>query len=148
MRRLGELCSKAVTLFLLDQTEVAEAAERSDMEKRVAQTCTGSDIQTPMTDDAKTIIVFLRRVGPASPSEIGEYTGLSRTTVTRRLRDLHHLGFVSKAGKTRSVRYEMADGEHTGFARCGEASGASCGDKTGAPAGALPASAGASNDAS
>ena len=126
MRRLGELCSKAITLFLLDQTEVAEAAARSDVERRIAQPCAGTGVQSPITEDAKTIIVFLRRVGPASPAEIREYTGLSRTTVARRLCELHRLGLVSKAGRTNSVRYAIADGESRAVVRCGGASGSSC----------------------
>ena len=125
MRRVGELCSKAVTLFLLNRMETEEAAARSALDRRVSP-CPHNATGMPLPDDAKAIMDYLRRVGPASPAEICGYTELSRTTVTRRLNDLQRLGFISKAGRTTAVRYTMVNGRNATLAIRGGASGRSC----------------------
>ena len=107
MRRLGELCSKAVTLFLLDQTAAAEEAARTALENRNTDDHLCDRVDLPLTDDAKVIIAYLRRVGSASPTEISQYTELSRTTVFRRLRELVRRGLISKSGNTKSARYGL-----------------------------------------
>ena len=60
-----------------------------------------------LTDDAKAIMVFLKRVGNASPVEICRFINLSRTTVFRRLRELHRCGVIEKIGNTSAVKYKI-----------------------------------------
>lgn len=103
MRRLAELCSKAVSLFLLDRITAAEAKAHtgllgdSDSKK--------PDLAVSIPADAKAILVYLQRVGHASPDEISRHTELSHSTVTRRLRELLAQGRVIRTGKTKAVRY-------------------------------------------
>lgn len=113
MRRLGELCSKAVTLFLLDRTEAEEAAARAVLARRLGEPGQRTDPVVPLSDDAKAIIAYLRRVGPASPADISQYTELSRTTVFRRLHDLGRMGVIRRTGNTRSVQYGLVSGVNT-----------------------------------
>jgi len=66
--------------------------------------------ESALADDAKALLAYLRRVGHASPDEISRFTELSRSTVTRRLRELFGQGRVRRTGKTKAVRYS-AGGE-------------------------------------
>ncbi len=108
MRRLGELCSKAITLFLADHTESGESAARSQMGEFPHHGVGKKSIETIISDDAKSIIAYLRRVGASSPREICQYTELSRTTVFRRLRELGRSGIVIKTGHTSAAKYAIA----------------------------------------
>ena len=107
MGRIAELCSKAVTLYVLKQS--ATGGLNTDAAVSLSPNAFSLPTASPsMPDDAKAIMVYLRRVRSASPDEITRYTELSHSTVTRRLRELRLQSFVVKIGKTRAVQYATA----------------------------------------
>ena len=59
-------------------------------------------------DDSLRILRFLKKVRRASPLEIRNRFGLSRTTAYRRLKGLEKYGLVTRCGRTRDVVYEIA----------------------------------------
>lgn len=105
LNRIGELCSKAVTLYLLDQTESTEMHARQKLESQALNNYETTNLGIEMTEDTKDILMYVKRVGPASPTEICSQFELSRTTAFRRLKTLCKLGLVRKIGKTSSVQY-------------------------------------------
>ena len=107
LHRIGELCSKAVTLYLLDQTESTEMQARQNLELQAHNNNETTNLGIVLTEDTKDILRYLRRVGAASPAEICAQFELSRTTTFRRLRTLCNYGLIRKTGKTSSVLYAV-----------------------------------------
>lgn len=111
IRRIGQLLSKAVTLMLVSETETNEQMARRMLAKKYTENIL-SDSHIEVSDDAKAIMAFLKRIGTASPAEICQYTELSRTTVFRRLRELQQRGVIGKTGSTIAVRYRIVCGHN------------------------------------
>lgn len=67
------------------------------------------DVSELVSDEIeKQMLRYLARVGFASPVTFKMVLGLSRQTVTRKLRHLRTTGVVVVVGKTRLARYELA----------------------------------------
>lgn len=59
-------------------------------------------------DETTLILEFLRKVPRATPKEIRDRFGFSRTTAYRRLKKLEDEGLINRSGSSRDVVYEIA----------------------------------------
>ena len=114
MWRIGHILSRGISLMLAKKIAEQEALARNALATQSGENnCEGQT--TELCDDSKAIMDYLRRVGPASPTNIWHYTGISRTTVFRRLKGMHSAGLLRKSGSTSAVRYAInkATGKET-----------------------------------
>jgi predicted HTH transcriptional regulator len=93
MERVGELLARAVSRKV--RRDTLEAARRN---------------QPAIPDHADPILIFISKVGEASPKEIRERFALSRSTAFRRLDALVTAGQLSKHGNTKRIRYRFICG--------------------------------------
>lgn len=106
MWRIGHILSKGISLMLAKEMEEREALARNALAMQSGENhC--EEQTTELCDDSKAIMDYLRRVGPSSPTNIWRYTGISRTTVFRRLKGMHSTGLLRKSGSTSAVRYAI-----------------------------------------
>ncbi|MDD5677090.1 MAG: MarR family transcriptional regulator [Kiritimatiellae bacterium] len=106
MWRIGHILSKGISLMLAKEMEEREALARNALATQFGENNRERQT-TSLCDDSKAILDYLRRVGPASPTNIWRYTGISRTTVFRRLKGMHSAGLLRKSGSTSAVRYAI-----------------------------------------
>lgn len=112
MWRIGHILSKGISLMLAKETEEREAQARNVLAMQFGKNnC--EEQTTELCDDSKAIMDYLRRVGPASPTNIWRYTGISRTTVFRRLKAMYSAGLLRKSGSTSAVRYAIDEAKET-----------------------------------
>ncbi|MDD5677008.1 MAG: helix-turn-helix domain-containing protein [Kiritimatiellae bacterium] len=104
MWRIGHILSKGISLMLAKEMEEREALARNALATQFGENNREGQT-TNLCDDSKAILDYLRRVGPASPTNIWRYTGISRTTVFRRLKELTKVGLLQKTGRDKSVQY-------------------------------------------
>ena len=71
---------------------------------------------TPKRDDGNLVVQFLAKVHQASPLEIRNRFGWSRTTAYRRLKELESDGRVIRCGTSRDAVYELPSRSTSGGA--------------------------------
>jgi predicted HTH transcriptional regulator len=110
---LGHYCSKMVTLMHVAELEQQEIRARQAVETK-GDGVTIKSQSSALTDDGKAIVQFLERVGAASPDDIRRYTGMSRMSVFRRLKELASAEILGKVGNGKSVRYRLVSKSECG----------------------------------
>lgn len=100
MRRLGELCAKAVTLHVLAEREAGRKAQEA-----VVATTVEQEEPDWIT---RGVVKYMKRCGWVSPREMLRYLEVTRTTLFRRLRDLRERGMVESRGNGRGIKYRLA----------------------------------------
>ena len=106
--RIGHILSKGVSLMLANEMRQREMRVRAALTAGAeAHGETACDSELP--DDSKAIVVYLKRVGSASPVEIQRYAGVPKTTAFKRLRQLQAARIVIKTGDHKKVRYSIVD---------------------------------------
>lgn len=99
IRRIGELLSKAVTLYVIKQKEDARKAGVAQVAAKVEES--GADWIT------RGIVEFLKRVGWATPREIRLNLDVAQRTCTRRLQALLASGVLESRGFTSGAQYRI-----------------------------------------
>jgi len=99
IRRIGEILSKAVTLYVMKKRD----AERAAGVAEVAATIQETDPDRVTRD----IVEFLKRVGWASPREIRLRLDVSQRTCARRLRAMLAGGVLETRGLTTGTQYRI-----------------------------------------
>ncbi len=109
IQRIGEILAKGVTLLYLHENRLTDPSCIKPTIKLVPQHKTPNpDFRCMELDsEARAIVEYLQYAGSASPNDIRRHFHLSRTSLWRKLKDLHKLGIISKDGCTRSVRYKL-----------------------------------------
>lgn len=99
IRRIGEILSKGVTLYVLKQQEETRKAGVDQVVAKVEQS--DADWIT------RGIVEFLKRVGWASPRDIRCHLDVAQRTCTRRLRAMLGAGTLETRGFTTGVQYRI-----------------------------------------
>jgi uncharacterized membrane protein len=108
LERIAALLSKGVTLMLTREAE----EKRRQMNLRNATPPVSPCLPPDVGDSGNQAIVdYIFRVGAASPKQVQANLGLTRSSTWRRLSDLESRGVIVRAGRTRSVRYEIVQGQ-------------------------------------
>jgi len=97
MKRIGELLSKGVSLML---AQARKAPKHQPISKKTLNPDEHDDI-------SKIILLFIQKVGSASPRELESRLNLGRRTVLRHLKKLHKAEFLIKKGNTTATTYEL-----------------------------------------
>ncbi len=118
MWRIGHILSKGISIMLAKKMEKQEALAQNALAMQSGEN-NGEGQTTKLCDDSKAIMNCLRRVGPSSPTDIWHYTGISRTTVFRRLKEMHSAGLLKKGGSTSAVRYAIDEAKSKETRRSG-----------------------------
>ena len=92
IRRIGEILSKAVTLYVMKQRDAERDAGVAEVAARIQET-----EPDRITCD---IVEFLKRVGWASPREIRDHLDVTQRTCARRLRAMMASGVLESRGLT------------------------------------------------
>jgi len=108
LRRIAELLSKGVTLMLMRE---AEKKARSLDTRTALPSVTRFQPTQAFDAGSQAVVDFLYRVGSASPKQVQANLGLPRSSTSRRLIDLESRGVIMRAGRTRSVRYELVQSQ-------------------------------------
>ncbi|EIP99251.1 hypothetical protein OpiT1DRAFT_03764 [Opitutaceae bacterium TAV1] len=107
-RRIGELLAIAIIRYRHLHPEEFEKHSRS---------CRPSHQHDPdrlVADESeKRILSYLSVVGTATPKDFRMALGMPRMSVTRKLERLRSAKLVTASGKTRAVRYALAEAELT-----------------------------------
>jgi CRP-like cAMP-binding protein len=105
LQRIAELLSKGITLMLMREAEGRSRPTGADA-KRQTTACR----QAPVAGDpaGQAIVDYLFRVGTASPKQVQSNVGLTRSSACRRLGELEARGLIARNGRTRAVRYGLA----------------------------------------
>jgi len=108
LRRIGELLSKGVTRMLEAEKNAAQKAGEAAVAAKVEET-EGDWI-------TRGIVVYLKRVGWATPQQIGLALDVKRSTCFRRLKALLERGVLETRGQTRGAQYRIRANDLPGSA--------------------------------
>ena len=101
LRRIGELIATAVVRYRRRQrTTLPQAAAASSGTRIDPAQLVGDETE-------KRLMRYLGGAGAATPHELVEVLGLSRTTVTRKLARLRKVGLVVVSGRTKGASYRL-----------------------------------------
>lgn len=118
LQRIGTLLAKEVTLLLTREADVRDktlcrgATIPSAFTKNPPKASpTTTDCSSHPADNQTTeaIVLYLHRVGSASPRDIQLALDLSKATTFRRLQELVQTGVLLRTGKTTAIRYRAAN---------------------------------------
>jgi biotin operon repressor len=100
VRRIGELIATAVIRYRRQKRTVMPPVETSPRGYIDPADLVGDETE-------KRLVRYLGSAGAATPHELGDMLGLSRTTVTRKLACLRRAGLVVVSGRTKGATYKL-----------------------------------------